>query len=399
MKYPLSCDTWGQEELDAIQRVVDSGRFTMGPEVEKFEKQFAEFFGVKHAKMVNSGSSANLLMMQSLRYSTDYPISPLDGVIVPAVSWSTTFYPVCQAGFQLIFADVDKDTLNICPKSVRDILEKNPDCARAILAVNLLGNPADLYELRQIANEYDLILLEDNCESLGSYLPDGEYCGTYGDIGTFSFFFSHHLQTMEGGMITTNNDKTAQYIDSMRAHGWLRTLPDKNLVHHKSGDPFEDSFRFVLPGYSVRPLEMSGATGQAQLAKWPDMMKVRQENAEHFKRLFSTLDNVTIQEENGTSSYFGFSVLVDVSINRKKITDALIEAGVEIRPIVAGNFLKNPVMRHLDYEAPTTYCNADHIHNKGFFLGNDSVDIKDKIGYAYDIIKQKIEEQNKNDTN
>jgi CDP-6-deoxy-D-xylo-4-hexulose-3-dehydrase len=187
MKYPLSCDTWGQEELDAIQRVVDSGRFTMGPEVEKFEKQFAEFFGVRHAKMVNSGSSANLLMMQSLRYSTDYPIRPLDGVIVPAVSWSTTFYPVCQAGFQLIFADVDKDTLNICPKSVRKILENNPDCARAILAVNLLGNPADLYELRQIANEYDLILLEDNCESLGSYLPDGEYCGTYGDIGTFSF--------------------------------------------------------------------------------------------------------------------------------------------------------------------------------------------------------------------
>ena len=392
MNYPLSCDTWGQEELDAIQRVVDSGRFTMGPEVEKFEKQFAEFFGVKHAKMVNSGSSANLLMMQALRYSPDYPIQPMDGVIVPAVSWSTTFYPVNQAGFKLVFADVDVDTLNICPKSVRSILEKDPAAARAILAVNLLGNPADLYELRQIANEYDLILLEDNCESLGSYLPNGEYCGTYGDIGTFSFFFSHHLQTMEGGMITTNNDKTAQYIDSMRAHGWLRTLPDNNLVHHKSGDPFEDSFRFVLPGYSVRPLEMSGATGQAQLAKWPDMMEVRQENARHFERLFSNLNYVKIQKVNGVSSYFGFSIVLTGGVNRKKITDALIAGGVEIRPIVAGNFMRNPVMRHLDYEAPVPYYkNSDMIHNCGFFLGNDSVDIKDKISYAYDIIKKEID--------
>lgn len=393
MKYPLSCDTWDEQELDAIRRVMESGRFTMGPEVEKFEMQFADFFEVEHAKMVNSGSSANLLMMQTARYSPEFNMEEGDAVIVPAVSWSTTFYPVNQAGFRMVFADVDLKTLNLCPQSVREVLENNTDeNIKAIFAVNLLGNPADLHELRQIANEYDLYLFEDNCESLGAVL-DGKFAGTYGDMGTFSFFFSHHMQTMEGGMVVTNSERTAQYIDSMRAHGWLRTLPDTNYLHNKSGDPFEDSFRFVLPGYSVRPLEMSGAVGQVQLDKWPEMFETRKANAKEYQNVFGSDDRIIIQKENGDSSWFGFSVIVEEGYDRKGVTQALQKAGVEIRPIVAGNFMRNPVLKHLDYSAPVSYKNADIIHDRGFFLGNDSINIEDKINYAYDVINAELTQQ------
>ena len=169
----------------------------------------------------------------------------------------------------------------------------------------------------------------------------------------------------------------------MRAHGWIRTLPNENHIHNKTGNPFEDSFRFVLPGYSVRPLDMSGAIGQAQLAKWPSMMKERQENAKYFKKKFE--DIVVTQEEHGISSWFGFSVICP-DIDRKIVTNALQAAQVEIRPIVAGNFLRNPVIQYLDYIAVGSLPNANTIHDQGFFLGNDSIDIKNKIDLAYDVV-------------
>ena len=383
MKYPLSCDTWNNQEVGAINRVIRSSRYTMGEEVFKFEEQFADFMGVNHAKMVNSGSSANLLMIAAAIYSPEYDLKEGDKVIVPAVSWSTTYFPLQQYGLELVFVDVDLHTLNLCPTKTAEALE-NIDGIKAILTVNLLGNPSQIDELRDLADSYNLLLLEDNCESFGSSF-NKKMMGTYGDMGTHSFFFSHHLQTMEGGMILTNSEETAQYIDSLRAHGWLRTLPDENYIHNKTGDPFEDSFRFVLPGYSVRPLEMSGAIGQVQLSKWPDMMKARVKNAEYFKKRMENLPIIT-QKEIGQSSWFGFSCIVPEEAKRKTFTDALLEAGVEIRPIVAGNFLRNPVMKHIPHSVSGTMDNANRIHDYGFFLGNDSVDIADKIDLAHAVM-------------
>lgn len=392
MRYSLACDTWDNDELEAIQRVVDSGRFTMGKEVHEFEEQFAEFFGVKYAKMTNSGSSANLLTIMTALYSPEFNMKPGDAIIVPAVSWSTTFYPVHQAGFKLLFADIDRDTLNLSPSSVRDMITKYKDThnIKAIFTVNLLGSASQLDELNQICEENDMYLFEDNCESLGASF-NGKFCGAHSDMGTFSFFFSHHMQTMEGGMILTNSECSAQHIDSLRAHGWLRTLPDENYIHNKSGDPFEDSFRFVLPGYSVRPLEMSGATGKAQLKKWPSMMAGRRSNAAYFKDKFSDLPQVETQREIGESSWFGFSLMYADNETRNKAAKALMEAGVEIRPVVAGNFLRNPVIKHLNVvNADDSFANADAAHDCGMFIGNDSVDIKDKIDYAYEIIKKVV---------
>ena len=254
MAYTLAHNSWDINEKQALERVMASDRYTMGPEVAKFEEEFASYIGSKYAIMINSGSSANLMMLSALRYDDRYNLQPDDEVIVPAVSWSTTYFPVDQNRFKLVFVDVDLDTLNI---SVEQVVEAITERTKIIFAVNLLGNPADLVQLKKICDEKNIILIEDNCESLGAHVGN-KMCGTWGLMGSFSFFFSHHMQTMEGGMVVTDDLKLAQMIRSLRAHGWLRDLPQENLVCNKLGDPFQDSFRFALPGYCVRPLEMSG---------------------------------------------------------------------------------------------------------------------------------------------
>ena len=385
MKYQLAADTWDQREIDAIQEVIAGGRYTMGPRVKQFENEFARAFDVKHAVMVNSGSSANLLMIASLVLDSRYDLNPGDEVIVPAVSWSTTYFPLAQYGLKAIFVDIDKDTLNIDPsKIVKAITPKT----KAILAVNLLGNSCDYFALKDLADEFNLLLLEDNCESLGAKY-NGKMLGTIGNIGTFSFFFSHHMQTMEGGMIVTNDDQTDQYLRSLRAHGWIRDLPNENFIYNKSGDPFEDSFKFVLPGYCVRPLEMSGAVGSVQLSKMPSMVAKRRENANIFMKAFSDIPDVITQMEIGESSWFGFSIVLRGKLQgrRKNVLSYLTEAGVETRPIVAGNFTKNPVINFIPHEIRGSLNNADYIDQHGFFIGNDSRDLSNEINAVADIIR------------
>ena len=249
MKYSLSSDTWDKEELQAIQDVIDSGRYTMGPKVAQFEKEFAKHFGVEYAVMVNSGSTANLLMW-SLLVNKDQ----LHGdVIVPAVSWSTTYFPLLQNHFMPNFVDVDLDTLNIDVDKIEDAI--GPDTV-AIFAVNLLGNSCDYKRIKKIADKHKLLIIEDNCESLGAIsnltyadLKNSsiktKHCGTVGRMGSFSFFFSHHMQTMEGGMILCHDKDDYDYLRSLRAHGWCRDLPDDNNLYQKTGDPFKDSLHMM----------------------------------------------------------------------------------------------------------------------------------------------------------
>ena len=247
--YPLASTTWGVEEYEAIQRVIKSGRFTMGSEVDSFEKEFARLVGAKFAVMLNSGSSANLALVTSLRYRNEPFISPGDEIIVPAVSWSTTYYPVNQAGCVLKFVDIDPTTLNL---DVEKVLEAITKKTKAIFVVNLLGNPAEWSKLQDIAEKFNLLLIEDNCESLGAKLY-GKYTGTFGFAGTYSSFYSHHISTMEGGMVTTDDEAMYHTLKSIRAHGWTRELPDRNFVFDKTGTNWDDMFRFVLPGYNLRP--------------------------------------------------------------------------------------------------------------------------------------------------
>lgn len=391
MSYSLASSTWDHEEVESASKLLASGNLTMGPQVAKFEKQFADYIGTKYAVMFNSGSSANLGIFAALRYMKNSPLKPGDHVLVPAVSWSTTYYPVNQCGFILDFVDIDSKTLNIDINLVRSAITPK---TKAIFAVNLLGNPADLVELRNIADEHKILLIEDNCESLGAEIQH-QKTGSFGIAGSHSFFFSHHICTMEGGMVTTNSLELAETMISIRAHGWTRGLPEQNSVFNKSNNHWEDFFRFVLPGYNLRPLEISGAIGQIQLRKFPKFLEARRSNAKKFINLFSDSTSFEVQQEIGSSSWFGFSLVLKGKLKgkREQLLKILESKNIDTRPIVAGNFTINPVMEHLDFSPLPELPNANLIHQDGFFIGNHHFDVSSEIDQIYLLLK-KFEEEN-----
>lgn len=369
MSYPLANSAWDHEEYEAIQSVIQSGMFTMGQKVAEFEKAFADYVGSRYCVMVNSGSSANLVMIGALRYKSESPLLPGAEVIVPAVSWSTTYYPLHQYGLKLRFVDIDRDTLNFDLEKLEQAITPN---TRAILAVNLLGNPNDFNKIKTIIGDRDIMLLEDNCESMGATY-EGKQTGTFGLMGTYSSFFSHHISTMEGGMVVTDDEEIHHILLALRAHGWTRNLPKQNrITTDKSDDPFTEAFRFVLPGYNLRPLEMSGALGLAQLRKLPMIVRERRNNAERFLELMKQFPYLRTQKEIGESSWFGFSMTVEpgANVSREYLITALTAAKVDTRPIVAGNFAKNEVLKWFDYSIAGDLKNAERIDDAGFFIGN-----------------------------
>ncbi|MDA7700405.1 DegT/DnrJ/EryC1/StrS family aminotransferase [Methylophilaceae bacterium] len=381
-KFPLATATWGQEEQDAMQRVIASGMYTMGEHVKACERDFSQYVQSKYCVMVNSGSSAILLMVAALFY-TNNPKLKLkrgDEVIVPAVSWSTTYYPLYQYGLKIKFIDIDLQTLNYDLDQLESAVT---DKTRAIMAVNLLGNPNDFARINNIIGGRDIVLMEDNCESMGAKF-EGKHAGTFGVMGGFSSYFSHHISTMEGGLIVTDDEELYQILLSLRAHGWTRNLPQKNLVcSEKSSDPFEESFRFVLPGYNVRPIELAGALGVEQIKRLPKMIEQRRKNGRLLQNILSNHSNFLIQREIGESSWFGFSLVIrpGSKITRKDLLDKLSQLGFECRPIVAGNFAKNEVVvKYFDFEVHGTLKNADYIDSNGFFIGNHHYPLDEAFG-------------------
>ena len=257
MKYQLASSTWDNKELDAIQSVIDRDMYSMVESVKQFELDFSKYLNTKYCVMTSSGSTANLIATAALFYTKNPKLKRGDEVIVPAVSWSTTYFPLQQYGLKLKFVDIDLETLNYDLTSLESAIT---DDTKMIMIVNLLGNPNDFDAINSLIEGKDILLIEDNCESMGAEYK-GKQAGTFGIMGTFSTFFSHHMATMEGGFVTTNDEELYHILLSLRAHGWTRNLPDKNKVSNKSDDWFKESFRFVLSGYNVRPLEMSGAIG------------------------------------------------------------------------------------------------------------------------------------------
>ena len=387
--YPLASTTWATEEYDALQRVIKTGNFTMGAEVRAYEEAFAAHVGSKYAVMTNSGSSANLALIAAAKYVQGSDLQDGDSVIAPAVSWSTTYYPVHQLGLTLSLVDIDRETLNIDIQKVREAITPR---TKAILAVNLLGNPSDLLALQQIANEHNLLLFEDNCESLGAKV-DGKQAGTFGLAGTYSSFFSHHISTMEGGITVTDDLAFYQTMKSIRAHGWTRDLPNENFVHNKSGDEWDDLFRFVLPGYNLRPLELEGALGQAQIKKLDSFISHRRASATALVKESNRFPNIKLQKENGESSWFGFSLLLNGPLSGKRslLVQALNKAEIQSRPIVAGNFALNPVMKHLRHDPIPALPNADDIHRNGLFVGNHHFPMQKQIERLAEVL-EKFEE-------
>jgi len=370
-KFPLATSSWDEAEINAMQNVIATGNFTMGEKVEKFQIDFATYFGSKYCVMVNSGSSANLLMIAALFYTKDsrLRLKKGDEVIVPAISWSTTYYPLYQYGLKIKFVDVDLETLNYDLNQLNEALNEN---TKLIVAVNLLGNPNNFQIINEIIEKNNIILIEDNCESLGAKF-NNKYTGTFGIMGSFSTFYSHHISTMEGGMIVTDNEELFHILLSLRAHGWTRNLPEVNyLTGTKDSDPFVESFRFVLPGYNVRPLELEGAIGIEQVKKLDSIIYNRRINGSKVQKLFSNHPDLLIQKEIGESSWFGFSLVIrpQSNLTREVLIVKLNELGFETRPIVTGNFAKNEVVKYFDSEIFGELENASHIDKNGLFIGN-----------------------------
>ena len=386
--YALASSTWDENEFSAIQRVIESDMFTMGKEVAQYEKDFAKFFGSKYALMVSSGSSANLLMIAALFFTKDSKLKLKRGdeVIVPVVSWSTTYFPLQQYGLKVKFVDIDRNTLNMDLDKLEAAIT---DKTKAILSVNLLGNPNDYARMNEIIAGRDIFIIEDNCESMGATV-DGKQAGTFGVIGTYSSFFSHHIATMEGGCVVTDDEELYHILLCIRAHGWTRNLPKFNKVSgEKSDDPFEESFKFMLPGYNARPLEMSGALGIEQLKKLPKFIEIRRDNAKLFQSLFNEHPFIDIQQETGKSSWFGFSLILNENspYSRAELVKLLTANGIECRPIVTGNFLKNKeVLEYFDYEVSGSLEAAEYLDEHGLFVGNHQNDIEAEIKKLADIL-------------
>ena len=385
MAYELSSTSWGREEIDALQRVIQSGRFTMGEQVGLFERSFAATFGMKHAVMVNSGSSANLVAVAALAYRSRSPLTRGDEAIVPAISWATTYHPLQQYGLKLRFVDVELDTLNMDVSKLEAALSPR---TRMVVAVSILGNPAPLDRIRAFCDAHGLILLEDNCESMGARLA-GKWTGTFGDINTFSTFYSHHISTMEGGLLLTNDPEIDALARAIRNHGWARDVPATSMLGSNIEDPFFEAYRFVLPGYNVRPLEMSAAVGIEQLKKLDRMLEIRRANAEHFVALFKDDDRFIIQRENGSSSWFSFTLILTprARADRASVMDSLRAAGIEFRMITGGCFPEHEAIKYFDYDIVGGIDNAITAHRHGFFVGNHPRDLRREIDELHSVLK------------
>jgi len=381
--YSLASYSWDNKEVNAIKQVLKTKKLTMGKNVKKFEKIFSQFVNCKYALMVNSGSSANLLATASLFFKKKNPLKAGDEIIVPAVSWSTSFFPFQQYNLKLKFVDIDLNTLNYNLSDLKKSISKK---TRAILLVSLLGNPNDYNKIKKIISKKKIHIIEDNAEALGAEY-NGKVIGNFSNLSTYSTFFSHHISTIEGGIVCTDNKELYQILLSLRAHGWLRDLPKNNLIYNKTGNDFKDSFSFVLPGYNLRPTELNAVVGIEQMKKIKNFLKIRRENANYFKKVFSNNKDFIIQKDVSNSSWFGFSLILrNKKILRSDIIKLLKKNKIDSRPIVAGNFLKNRVIKYFNYSKTKKLKNANYLHKNGFVIGNHHYNIKFQI----DKFRQKV---------
>ena len=372
-KYLLSPNSFSNEDIINGIKILLSKRITMSEMTKKFEYEFAKYMGVKYALMVNSGSSANLL-------STFALINPLkknrllkgDECLIPSLCWSTSLWPIVQAGLIPKFVDVSLNTLNV---SIEEIKKKINKKTKAIMAVHVLGNSTDMSQLMKIVKEKKLYLIEDTCESLGSKYGN-KFLGTYGDFGTYSFYYSHQITSGEGGMITCNNKNDYNIINSLRAHGW-----DRGIKNNKN------NFNFVNSGFNVRPSEIAAAIGYGQFKKFNNFKKIRSINR---KKIISSIKNSNKWSGQFTfieaikklkPSWFGLPILIDKKFlfKKKRFLNYLNKNGIETRPIISGNFLNQPSIKLYKLNKnKEKFKFAQEIEDRGFFIGIHTSPISEK---------------------
>jgi len=368
-KVNLHEPTFGSDEVMAMTEVMLSTQVTMGNKVLEFEKNICDYFNVNEAVTNNSGSSANLLAISALTNTKTYDhLQPEDEVIVPALSWSTTIWPLIQNNLVPVFVDIDPLTLNIDPQSIEDAISKK---TKALMIVPVYGNPCDMNSILDICKRHNLILIEDTCESLGASYDD-KPLGTFGRVGTYSFYFSHHITTLEGGVCITNDFDLAETMRILRAHGWVREAkkPEKYL---SDSSPIDPRFLFVNLGYNLRLTEPQGAIGSVQLPKLEKFVNSRRHNAEFLlDKLESYQSVLNFQQETprGKHSWFGFSMVVkDKSpFSAKEFRNYLEKKGIETRPIISGDMTQQPALKLYKHRSSSFLENSNNVMKNGLAI-------------------------------
>ena len=369
--YSLSENTFDSKETNSIINLVKSGKkLSYGKNVKLLEKLFAKVSRRKYCVMVNSGSSANLLGVASLIYDKKFNLFKGDEVIVTALSWSTTYTPLIQLGLKLVFVDIDKSTLNID----LDLLEKSiTKKTKALFAVNILGMSCDYKIIKKICKRYKLLLMEDNCESLMSKNKN-ILSGTNGIFSTMSSFYSHHFCTIEGGFFLTDNFRLYCNALSLRSHGWTREQPTNSHLINKRYSNFERLFKFILPGFNLRPTEINAKLGIVQLKKLNKFISNRKKNAKTVYKIFKNVKSAYLQKYNKQSSFFGFAFILNKKLENKRdmIVEYMKNNKIECRPIVSGNITTNPMIKYAKYRIPFKLQSTQYVDKNGFMIGNRS---------------------------
>jgi CDP-6-deoxy-D-xylo-4-hexulose-3-dehydrase len=366
-KYLLAENTIDQADLSALGEWLRTNPWlTQGPLVREFEKQWAAWEGTKHACYVNSGSSANLLMYAALDNSKRLRNRK---VIVPAVSWATTVAPAIQLGFEPILCEADPKNFGLEMNHLEKLCAQHSPAA--VICVHVLGVPCDMAPLMSLKERHGFMLMEDACASTGSKY-DGKRVGTFGELSSFSFFFGHHLSTIEGGMVCTNDEKLHELLMLLRSHGWAKDLPsDKEAELVKEHQPLEFNrpFTFYIPGYNVRSTDLNARIGLEQMKKADRVVARRAENHKVYQSRIRNAPGMQCQENpRAEISSISFAALAASSEHRDRIGKVLRDNGIETRPLGGGNMSRQPFWQ--SRYGTTVLAMADRIHSTSLQLPN-----------------------------
>lgn len=396
--FPLVDSSYDNQEILRCIETLLSGQLTMGHRVKELETEFAKSIGCPYAVMVNSGSSANLLAVSAvINPMRKNRLKPGDRVAVPAVCWSTSLWPLVQLGLKPVLVDVDPKTLNMSIPALRKAMQSQP--IAAVMMVHILGNSTDMSTLLEIINENGMVLIEDTCESLGSSHL-GKALGTIGDFGTYSFYFSHHMTTIEGGMVVCNTLEDYDLLRCLRAHGWSREQSNRAELEARNPE-IDPRFLFVNVGYNLRPMEIQASFGLEQLKRLDEMNNNRKINAakmrEAFERHPKWRGQIEFPEapEDVDACWFGFPFLVTDSpqFDYTKFTDILMHNRIDTRPIVSGNMALQPAMRMFDIDiSQGPFLGAQRVHDHGVFIGVHAKILQDeRIEWLADVVIKAVE--------
>ena len=355
-------------------------QLTKGKLTEEFEEAWSAWLGVKYSVFVNSGSSANLAMFQALKVSNKLKNNK---IVAPCVSWVTTVTPIMQLGMELILCDTDKETLGLDLNHLEEICKKeNPAC---VILVHVLGFPNKMKEIVEICEKYDVILIEDSCESVGS-IYDEKKTGTFGLMSSFSTYYGHHFSTIEGGLISTNDFETYEILKSIRSHGWSRDLckeTQNNLKEKFDVDDFKNLYTFYYPGFNLRSTDLQAYIGLLQLKTLEEKNQKRYLN---FLRYHKNISNSywKIKFSNFTSN-FAYPI---IHPNKNLIVKDLNKNNVECRPLVCGSMSRQPFYYTL--YGKKTYPFSDIIHDNGLYLPNNPDMTNEEIDYICNIVNRNI---------